>query len=867
MPPSGPVPQGGAAPQRAAPQAGAAPQGLSWSWELDFETLVAALNEPAPWNLPPRRPSVGGMVTCTSAPGSAAPGSSSSGSSSSGSSASGTSAAGSAAPGSAAPGSAASHTAAPGGAAAAGAAAEGATATATATAAATAAGAAGAGAGAGELVDQDAVLDGLLAAEVREVPLTVAAGRVAECLPAGPGLAGWLACADPAGLEDGALAGVASSWRRLASWAQAGELAAVAQIASRSAARDPEICVGSDGRPARIPQGAAAEVSLGLVMSRCTAEWWLDLAITVTWRLAATGAALAAGMIDLGRARLIAEATALLAEQDARTVEAQVLPRAGELTSAGLRAALRRAVIAADPDGAERRRQESEARAKVCLSPDEDGTATLAGYQLPGIGAAAAMARVSALARALKASGAGGGIDLLRAQVFLGLLCGTLPLIPPAHGAPPDDPPPPDNPPPPGNPPPGGTPPGHGPGSRPGDGLSPFPGHGPGSRPGDGPGNGPPPGSGPPAGGTPGGGTPGGGLPREDPPAGDPPPAGDRPAEDVPPPAEPPGDLPPDDPGPGPGPGPGYGYDPDDDCAGDWRAGQNPLPHWPPLPDHLPAPPQPPAPGKNGRPPPGPAGPAGRGGRPPPGLLDLALPWTTLAGLTRQPGHLGRLGPITPAQACQLAAHAATRPGTNWRIILTNPAGHALAITRIPRTRTRPAAAPGSPGGQHDAPGTTATPLTGRITLTIPQHILDTTPPPQPGDTGILARALAAARTAATQHAAQAAADTAAGGCAHTTATPSYRPPPRLHEYITARDLTCRQPTCRQPAWRTDLDHTRPYAQGGPTCRCNLGGFCRHDHILKHTPGWHVTQPAPGTFHWTTPTGRTYLTTPDTHPT
>ena len=109
-------------------------------------------------------------------------------------------------------------------------------------------------------------------------------------------------------------------------------------------------------------------------------------------------------------------------------------------------------MIAADPDGAERRRKESEARAKLCLYPGEEGTATLAGYQLPGIRAAAAMARISALARALKASGAGGGIDLLRAQVFLGLLCGTLPLIPPADGAPPDGAPPdgapPDNPPP-----------------------------------------------------------------------------------------------------------------------------------------------------------------------------------------------------------------------------------------------------------------------------------------------------------------------------------------------------------------------------------------------------------------------------------
>ncbi|HEY7143874.1 MAG TPA: hypothetical protein VH637_06465, partial [Streptosporangiaceae bacterium] len=30
--------------------------GLSWSWQLDNAALVAALNEPAPWNSPPRRP-------------------------------------------------------------------------------------------------------------------------------------------------------------------------------------------------------------------------------------------------------------------------------------------------------------------------------------------------------------------------------------------------------------------------------------------------------------------------------------------------------------------------------------------------------------------------------------------------------------------------------------------------------------------------------------------------------------------------------------------------------------------------------------------------------------------------------------------
>ena len=122
-------------------------------------------------------------------------------------------------------------------------------------------------------------------------------------------------------------------------------------------------------------------------------------------------------------------------------MEQMVLPRAGGQTPGQLRAALRRAVIAADPGGAERRREEAERRARVCLYGDEDHTATLTGSGLPAAQAAAAMARITALARAVKASGAPGGIGLHRAQVFIGLLLGTLPFIPPADGAPTEPPP------------------------------------------------------------------------------------------------------------------------------------------------------------------------------------------------------------------------------------------------------------------------------------------------------------------------------------------------------------------------------------------------------------------------------------------
>jgi Domain of unknown function (DUF222) len=176
-------------------------------------------------------------------------------------------------------------------------------------------------------------------------------------------------------------------------------------------------------------------------MSPYGASAWADLAVQLGWRLAGTGAALAAGTIDLARARLIAEAASPLTDETARAVEARVLPAAGGQTTGMLRAALRRAVIAADPAGAEERRKDAERRAQVVLYPDQDGTATLAGQRLPAVHATAAMARIKAMARALKASGAGGSIDLLSAQIYLGLLLGTLPLIPPPHGDPAGPPP------------------------------------------------------------------------------------------------------------------------------------------------------------------------------------------------------------------------------------------------------------------------------------------------------------------------------------------------------------------------------------------------------------------------------------------
>jgi hypothetical protein len=276
--------------------------------------------------------------------------------------------------------------------------------------------------------------------------------------------------------------------------------------------------------------------------------------------------------------------------------------------------------------------------------------------------------------------------------------------------------------------------------------------------------------------------------------------------------------------------------------------------------------------------------------RPPAGLLDVTVPWQVLAGISSVPGYLGRIGPVTAPQALRLATVAAGDPDAVWRVIVTTSAGQALAVTRVPRLRGRQ---PGSGTGQRSGamrwpsagmgPGAGVGPgagigpragigLVGRVTLTIPEDLLAHPPPSWPGPGagpdlpgGILARAIAVAATAADRARAAMTADAAAGGCAHSAASLASRPPPRLMEYIAARDLTCRFLRCRQPAWRGDLDHTVPFDDGGLTCRCNLGGLCRTHHILKHHPDWNLRQLAPGVFTWTTPAGRMYTTTPDTH--
>jgi hypothetical protein len=72
-----------------------------------------------------------------------------------------------------------------------------------------------------------------------------------------------------------------------------------------------------------------------------------------------------------------------LPAEQARQVEAQILLKAAHQTPGRLRAALARAVIAADPGAATRRREEAQQDPRVRRWQEDAGTAALAGYSLP----------------------------------------------------------------------------------------------------------------------------------------------------------------------------------------------------------------------------------------------------------------------------------------------------------------------------------------------------------------------------------------------------------------------------------------------------------------------------------------------------
>src|SRR5579875_591994 len=183
-------------------------------------------------------------------------------------------------------------------------------------------------------------------------------------------------------LDDDELIGVLRAWQRLESWCASGLLTAVAELARRRPAdRTPPAASG--GLPAQLSEFISDELAAALTLTGRAADACQELALDLAIRLPATVRALEQGLIDRAKARLIAESTRVLTNEQARAVEAQILTRAGQQTTGQLRAAVTRAVLAADPEAAARRREPAQKDPRARRWPEAAGTAALAGYGLP----------------------------------------------------------------------------------------------------------------------------------------------------------------------------------------------------------------------------------------------------------------------------------------------------------------------------------------------------------------------------------------------------------------------------------------------------------------------------------------------------
>ena len=290
--------------------------------------------------------------------------------------------------------------------------------------------------------DLDGVLERLLAGADADADLDTDLHAVPDCPPEEQGDAwsdglvlaygscapsGWLALdldsvtADPARLSDDTLIEAMIGFDRVGSWAAARQ----ARLLDELARRRPTDTAPYSARSAGVgSEYAPDEVGVALHLSRGSACARIGLARRLLSTLPATHALWESGRIDTAKARAVDDATVVLSDELAQAVEARVLSRAPEQTLAQLKAALARAVLSADPEGAEQRHQEARRDRRVVVTAEPDGMGTL-WAMLTATDAAGAFTWLTRLARGLGSEDPR-SLDARRADILAALLNGRL---------------------------------------------------------------------------------------------------------------------------------------------------------------------------------------------------------------------------------------------------------------------------------------------------------------------------------------------------------------------------------------------------------------------------------------------------------
>ncbi len=239
----------------------------------------------------------------------------------------------------------------------------------------------------------------------------------AAASPCTPETVAALARIDPASLDGEARVDLIVAWERAASMVAAHQQRALASVV------DATTSVGMAGEAARFEVGAALRLSPHTAADRTM------VAAALTGPLTDTLDALTAGRISYLQAAAIATTVDGLDPDVVTAVQDKVLDQADDLTVAETRTALRRAVIAADPEAAADRYQKARKERSIDPYPLPDA---MTGWWVtaPAADADAAFdaltARAHTAKHALQTAGEDDpGIDALRVDVLLALTTGT----------------------------------------------------------------------------------------------------------------------------------------------------------------------------------------------------------------------------------------------------------------------------------------------------------------------------------------------------------------------------------------------------------------------------------------------------------
>ncbi|TDE30165.1 HNH endonuclease signature motif containing protein [Actinomadura sp. 6K520] len=222
-------------------------------------------------------------------------------------------------------------------------------------------------------------------------------------------------------LTDDELLQVAAAARRQTSWAQARELAAIAELTRRHTAED---STDPDHRVLSARESVTEEVAAALTVTSNTAATLVHLAERLTGPLAQTGEALGAGRLDMAKARVICDVTDQLPEEVVGRVERAALEKASGQTTGQLRRRIRRIAQRLAPEAIDERRREATRLRRLEVWDTPSGTADLSLCDLATEDAHAIFNKITAAAHGIKADGDTRPLAMIRADLAAQLLHG-----------------------------------------------------------------------------------------------------------------------------------------------------------------------------------------------------------------------------------------------------------------------------------------------------------------------------------------------------------------------------------------------------------------------------------------------------------